>query len=181
MRCAALLRGINVGGRNKVAMADLRALLSGLGHTDVATHLQSGNAVFSTRRRDTDALAREVSEQLRAGLGLDLRVLVRTHDELARVVAANPMLAQAEAEPARFLVVFLSAAPPADRLAALDTAAYAPDRLAVGERALYLWCPNSIRDSKLAANVNDKRLGVTATARNWTTVQALLRLTGGGS
>lgn len=172
MRCVALLRGINVGGRNLVAMADLRALVSRSGHSDVTTHLQSGNALFTTARRDTDALAHELEQRMRDDWGRELPVLVRSHAELARVLADNPLRAQAVAQPSRFLVVFLAGAPP-DPL----PAASSPDVVAPGERCVYASLPEGIHSSRTARALTDARLGMTATGRNWTTVTALADLT----
>ena len=171
----ALLRGINVGGRQKVAMSGLRALLESLGHEGVRTYLQSGDSVFTSPRGKPEQLAREIEEAIARDLTLDVRVLVRTCDELAATVAANPF-PEAVAEPSRLLVVFLSADPPADRLAALDSARFAPDEFRVGDRVIYARYPEGMGRSKLAGELTDRRLGVVATARNWSTVTKLLEL-----
>jgi uncharacterized protein (DUF1697 family) len=171
----ALLRGINVGGRNKVPMQTLRELIARIGGTDARTHLQSGNAVFRHAEQDMRLLEAALEQALAEELGLTLSCLVRSAPELRRVVEANPFPMEG-IDGARFLVVFLSAAPPSARLAAIDPAAYAPDAFAAGERVLYVNLPNGIRDSKLATMFTDRRLGVTATARNWNTVTKLLAL-----
>ena len=173
----ALLRGINVGGRQKLAMADLRALLASLGYEAVSTHLQSGNAVFATARDDADGLAGEIEAGIARDLGLDVRVLLRTRDELAAVVAANPF-PQAAADPARLLVTVLSAQPAADRFASIDPARFAPDEFRLGDRVIYAWYPNGIGRSKLTNDVWERRLAVTGTARNWNTVRRLAELAG---
>lgn len=173
----ALLRGINVGGHNKVPMASLRELIAGIGGTSVRTLLQSGNAVFTHTAEDPLALAGELERALAGELGVTVSCLVRTGADLRRVVEGNPFPMDG-ADGARFLVVFLSGPPPRDRLAALDPAAYAPDAFETGERELYVNLPGGIRDSKLAAILTGKRLGVTVTARNWNTVTKLLDLTG---
>ena len=176
----ALVRGINVGGRKKVAMADLREALRALGYGDVETYLQSGNALFTTTGTGTgtDALACEIEDELKARLDMDVKVLVRTGDELAAVVGANPF-PHATAEPSKLHVAFLSANPDADRVASIDAARFEPDELRVGERALYLWYPNGAGRSKLSNDLLERKLGVTATSRNWNTVLHLLdRLAG---
>ncbi len=109
-RQIALLRGVNVGGHNRVPMAHLRELLLDLGYEDVCTHLQSGNAVFTAGDVLPDVASQAIEGQLARSLGLGVRVLVRTAADLARVVHANPLPA-AVAEPSRFLVTFLSAPP----------------------------------------------------------------------
>jgi uncharacterized protein (DUF1697 family) len=173
-RQIALLRGVNVGGHNRVPMAHLRELLLELGYEDVRTHLQSGNAVF-TAGAPPEVAAREIEGQLERSLGLGVRVLVRTAAELARVVSANPLPA-AVAEPSRFLVTFLSAPPDPDLLGQLDPADFEPELFGFGERELYVWCPDGVRTLKLSYAFLERRFGVVATARNWRTVTRLLAL-----
>jgi uncharacterized protein (DUF1697 family) len=176
VRKIALLRGVNVGGNNKVPMAHLRELLGELGYGDVRTHLQSGNAVFTAPDTPPERAAREIEGQLTRHLGLNVRVLVRTAPELARVVAANPLPEAASEEPARLLVTFLSAPLDPELLRALDPADFEPDRFGVGEREAYVWCPEGVRAITLSYAFWEKRFGVVATARNWNTVTRLLAL-----
>jgi uncharacterized protein (DUF1697 family) len=171
----ALLRGINVGGHNRIAMAQLRELLQALGYEDVRTHLQSGNAVFATAGTPPEQAAREIEDQIARSLGLGVRVVVRTRDELAEVVAANP-LGEVASDPARLLVTFLSAAPERGLLGELAPADFEPDVFAVGAREIYVWHPDGVRATRLTNAFWEKRLGVTATARNWNTVTRLLAL-----
>jgi uncharacterized protein (DUF1697 family) len=174
-RYVALLRGINVGGNKKVPMARLRALLEGLGHTDVATLLQSGNAVFTTKEKSPAKLVKQLEAAIAKEFGFEVSVIVRTRDELAAVIQANP-LPGAEETPSHFLVTFLADEPDPKKLQALDPAAYAPDEFRVVGRELYARFPKGIGNSKLAAVLAGPRLGVTATARNWNTVLKLLEL-----
>lgn len=170
----ALLRGVNVGPHHRLAMADLRAVLAGLGHGAVSTHLNSGNALFTSARRDPDAMATELERALDTELGLRVRCLVRDRSDLARVVAADPLRAVAT-DPARYLVTFLSAPPDPARFAALDLASAEPERLILGEREYYTWHPAGVHRSKLDRLGVGRALGdVVATARNWNTVTALL-------
>lgn len=174
-RYVALLRGINVGGKNKVPMQTLRDLLARIGATDARTHLQSGNAVFTHEEEDTDRLAADLRQAIADELGLTISCLVRTGADLRRVVEANPFPMD-RVDGSRFLVVFLSGPPPLDKLATIDAAAYVPDVFQPGEREIYAHFPDTIRDSKLAALFTDRWLGMTATARNWNTVTRLLAL-----
>jgi uncharacterized protein (DUF1697 family) len=174
-RYVALLRGINVGGNKMVPMARLKALLERLGYTDVATLLQSGNAVFSSKARRTAQLERELESAIAEEFGFEVSVLVRSHAELAAVVAANPMPG-AEAEPSKFVVTFLSGAPDPARLAELDDEAYRPDEFRAVGREIYARFPHGMGRSKLAVALGKARLGVTATARNWNTVMKLVAL-----
>ncbi|QRK10492.1 DUF1697 domain-containing protein [Archangium violaceum] len=175
IRYVALLRGINVGGNKKVPMARLRELMQGLGYTDVATLLQSGNAVFSSKEKNTARLVKQLEAALAETFGFEVAVVIRTRDELAAAIEANP-LPGAEDAPSQFLVTFLSDAPDPKRLREIDPAAYLPDEFRVVGREIYARFPNGIRDSKLATLLGGARWGVTATARNWNTVTKLLEL-----
>ncbi|KIZ18341.1 DUF1697 domain-containing protein [Streptomyces natalensis] len=175
-RQIALLRGINVGGHNSFPKAQQLALAEPLGLKDVSVLLQTGNLVFADPGTPPEETARLLHERIAADLGLTVPVMVRTRDELAAAVAANPF-PQAAAEPKTLHLTFLSAVPDdTSALDALDQGAFAPDRFQLAGRELYLWCPNGIGRSKLADAVGRARLGVTATARNWNTVTKLLAL-----
>lgn len=177
-RHIALLRGINLGARNRVPMPALRELLSGLGYGDVATLVQSGNVVL-TSTAGAAQLGRDLQARVAEAFGVDTPVIVRTRAQLARVVADNP-LPEAEADPKRFQVSFLSAQPAASVARGLDAAEVAPEQVAVRGREIYAWHANGIQRSPLARLLTDRKLGVTATARNWSTVTALLELAGQG-
>lgn len=174
----ALLRAVNVGGRNKIAMARLRELLEGLGYGEVQTHLQSGNAVFTAAGSSPERMAQEVEGTLVEEVGLAAKVLVRTHGQLARVVADNPLLDVAS-DHARLLVTFLSRAPDGEAISELAPADFEPDVFAVGEREIYVWYPEGVHATKLSNAFWEKRLDVVATGRNWNTVTRLLELAGG--
>ena len=177
-RQVALLRGINVGKNNRVPMAALRDLLTGLGYTDVRTHLNSGNAVFSVPgRAKPESVGKRIEKSLQDEVGLSLRVVVRSRDDLAAVVAANPFRTVAT-NPSRLLVSFLSGPVPPGRLRDVDPDAFAPERFEVAAREIYLWLPDGIQNSELVKALTDQRLGVAATARTWNTVTRLLELAG---
>lgn len=175
-RYAALLRGINVGGHNKIAMADLRALLAATGYTDVATYLQSGNAVFTARNAPPDEIAAEVEAAVTRGLGLGVAVLVRTSEELDAVVAANPF--PDAVDPKKLNVAFLGAEPVAAWQADRDPARYAPDRFELLGRELYVWYADSVLRTTLTRDFW-KGLPGTVTARNWNTVTRVRALAHG--
>lgn len=175
MRTIALLRGINVGGSKKVPMAELRALMERLGFSDVKTYVQSGNVVFSGPRRAARAVAREIEAGIVEQFGFEVLITIRTRDELAAVVEANPLGDVAD-EPKRHHVVFLSDAPDPDAIAALAPEDPAPEAWALIGRELYLWTPEGVTDSPLFKAFGEKRLGLRATARNWRTVEKLLEL-----
>jgi len=174
---AALLRGANVGGRNKVPMASLRASVEALGFDDVTTHLQSGNVVFRAASRPESRLVTALETVIRRTFGLDLSVLVRTREQLARVQAANPFLTRRR-DPATLHVTFLAGRPSAAATRALPTSS-GPDALAVHGREVYLWCPNGYGRTKLTNTWIEQRLSTRATTRNWRTVVALTELAAG--
>ena len=174
-RCAILLRGINIGPNNRIPMAELRSLLTEDGFGDVATYLQSGNVVLSSAG-SPQAAAQRCEGLIAERFGLRIRSVVRTHDELEAVVRADP-LPEAAADPKRYQVTFLESAADADIGARLAATATPEERFAVIGREIYGWHPEGIARSRLAILLAGRVLKVTATARNWTTVTALLALT----
>jgi uncharacterized protein (DUF1697 family) len=171
----ALLRGINVGGRTKVGMADLRQVFVGLGHAEVSTYLQSGNVLFKSRDRSPSRLAEAIERRIAQDLGMTVTVLLRTGDDLAQVVANNPFLGR-ETDFAKLHVTFLADAPERDRAARLETPGDGPDEFALVGREIYLLCPNGYGKTKLNNTYLERRLGVAATTRNWNTVTKLCEL-----
>lgn len=177
MRHVVLLRGVNLGPRNRVSMADLRDALEGAGFADVVTYVQSGNVVV-TSRKSAARVASDCRRLIEARFGLDIAVVVRTRDELARVVARNP-LGDVATDPKRYQVSFLDAEPSRAVLERLEALATGPERFVAIGKELYAWHPAGVARSKLWAALAGQSLGVTATARNWTTVTKLLELAGG--
>jgi len=184
-----LLRGINLAGRNKVAMADLRALVAELGHADVSTYIQSGNVLFTAADAGADAavMARAMSAAIAAKLGVVSPVVVVSREELAQIVAANPF--PDEPDPRRVHAVLLSEPPGAELAGKLDAAlaksaarGSRDDVRSIG-RTLYLHTPDGFGNSDLSVAlmriVSAPKAGLTGTARNWATTTKLLQLCGG--
>ncbi|MGH9267513.1 MAG: DUF1697 domain-containing protein [Acidimicrobiales bacterium] len=173
----ALLRGVNVGGRQRVAMDRLREVVSGLGHTGVRTYAQSGNLLLCCGRAGASAadVATEIDQAIAADMGVTTRVVVRTPEELAAVVAANPFTEAAAAAPTSVHVAFFSA-PPAPGAPGLGAVSFVPDGWSLGDRVAYLHYAAGAGRSKLTNDVLERRLGVVSTARNWNTVTRLLAL-----
>jgi uncharacterized protein (DUF1697 family) len=169
-----LLRGINLGSRNRIGMPVLREALEGAGFADVRTYLQSGNVVVSSSTKAA-GVARKVERLIASEFGLDIPVVTRTRAQLARVVERNP-LAKVAKDPKRYQVSFLDAMPSREVVRRIEDAADAKERVVVHGREVYAWHPDTIARSKLWALLAGQNLGVTATARNWTTVQKLLEL-----
>jgi uncharacterized protein (DUF1697 family) len=176
MRYAALLRGINVGGNKKIPMAALRELMQGLGYADVVTHLQSGNAVFSSARQPR-TLARAIADGISTEFAMDVKVVIRTAAQLTDVAERSP-LPDGPENPSRFFVAFLSAAPDPAAVSEMESMSFDPDRIWISGAEAFLWCPDGAGDTKLTNSFLEKRLGVTATMRNWNTVTKLVALTG---
>lgn len=172
MRYVALLRGINVGGKRKVPMATLRTVIEGLGHTEVSTLLQSGNAAFTAPKAATDTVAGGLAEAIEAEFGFPVAVLVRTGAQLDRVVEANPFPAGAS-DPKLLHVAFSSRPVTAKALADIDAERFVPDEFRGGKDEVYLWFPTGSGRSKLNIQVFEKALGADLTARNWYTVNKL--------
>lgn len=175
-RQIALLRGINVGGARRLPMADLRASMAALGYADAETLLQSGNVVFSSDE-DPGLAATRIQKRLLADTGMDIPVVVRTAAEMAVVVDRNPLRRQAT-NPRSYHVAFLSEAPASALVAQLDAAAFRPDLFVVDGREVFIWWPAGAHRARLTTGLLERRLGVTATARNWNTVERLLARAG---
>lgn len=168
----ALLRGINIGPYRRIAMGDLRELLTAQGYANVRTHLQSGNVLLRSDA-DPQQLALALEAQLATHFGFAVPIVVRSREELADVIARNP-LGPTAADPKRHQVSFLTGEPPAELAAAIRAAALAPEAVAISGREIFAWHPEGIIRSPLAKLLSSPKLG--ATARNWNTVTALLDL-----
>jgi uncharacterized protein (DUF1697 family) len=178
----ALLRGVNVGGRRMIAMADLRAWLSAAGFADARSLLQSGNLVFGGGRLRGAALERSLEASAAADLGLQTDFIVRSGvTEWDGVVARNPFPEAAARDPSHAMVMFLKAAPPPDAVAALVAAHNGPESLAVSGREVYLVYPAGVGTSRLTGALIERKLGTRGTARNWNTVLKLRALVRGDS
>ncbi|MET9675878.1 DUF1697 domain-containing protein [Streptomyces sp. NPDC006482] len=176
---ALLLRGINVSGHRKVPMAELRPLVEGLGHRDVRTYLQSGNAVFTTDSTATeDELSTELEDAIEGRFDFRVDCLVRDADYLAAVAEACPFPA-AELEGKQLHAIYYSGPADPERFAAIDREAYLPEEFALGDRVLYLYVPEGLGRSKLGDVVSRPAVvkGLVATARNWNTVVKLVEMT----
>lgn len=170
----ALLRGVNVGKTKRVPMAAWRELLAGLGYSDVATLLNSGNAVFGAAKGTPVVHAAAIRAAISSELQVDVPVIVKSAKELAAIVAGNPFAATC-AEPSRLLVAFAPDRAALMSLAPLGALAAAPERFAIGAHAAYLECPEGILQSKVGEAMLGK-VGRQATSRNWATVLKLQAL-----
>lgn len=178
IRWAALLRGVNVGGSNRLPMAELRETVAALGFDDVATYIQSGNIVFSapgTTAADEPALTDRLRAAVSEHHGLSVPVVVRSADEIVRIANSHPD-ADSGIDPTLLHVQFLDREPDAEAVDGVDPVVFEPDRWAVVGREIYVCYPNGSARSKLTLEVFERALGVTATARNLNTVRKLAEL-----
>jgi len=170
----ALLRGINVGGRNILPMKELAALLADLGLKNVKTYLASGNVVFQSETTDLNALTGDIAAAIGHNHGFTPQILIRSIQELQRAIAANPF-PEGESEPKTLHVYFLESVPTNPDLERLDSLKTASERYELAGSVFYLYAPDGIGRSKLAANV-EKALGVPATARNWRSANKVMAM-----
>jgi uncharacterized protein (DUF1697 family) len=171
-----LLRGVNVGGRNRVPMPALREALEGAGMQDVVTYVQSGNVVLESAAKP-DALGRKVEGAIADAFGLEVAVVVRTRAELAKVVRRDPLGDVADREKL-YQVNFCAEKPAKEAVDKLAERAVEGERVLLHGREIYAWFPHGVGRSKLAAQLSKQKLGTVVTARNWTTVKKLLELAG---
>lgn len=166
----ALLRGINVGGRRKIAMSHLRATFAALGYAEARTYLQSGNVVFTAKTGSVAKVRSAVELRLDHDYGFDVKVILRTRAELATTLKNNPYGADA-------YITFLDRAPDRARVKAIDATRYAPDEFAVHGREVFVRCPNGYGRTKINNTFFERALAADATTRNYKTVTTLYEWT----
>ncbi len=177
MRQILLLRGINLGPNRRVAMPALREALTDAGYKDVQTYVQTGNVVL-TSTKSPAKLGRETQDVIAERFGFEVDVVVRSRDELAAVVASNP-LSDVAKDPKRYQVSFLDDELDDQVTERLHGLVAEPEALVISGREIFAWHPEGVARSKLWNTLAGKALGVTATARNWTTVETLLEMADG--
>ena len=181
-RYVALLRGINVGKAKRVAMADLRALLEGLGHTDVGTVLMSGNAVFTSSSRSApSSLAGGIEKAIASELSMDVKVFVRPVSVVQKVVDDVPWPDLARKEPSRLAIAFFDGTADRKALRPIVDADWEPEAFAVGKGVLYLWQPNGVTGSPLGEALAKVKGAPVGTVRNLATVRKVLDRAESGS
>jgi uncharacterized protein (DUF1697 family) len=172
----SMLRGVNVGGHNKVAMEALRSLYASLGLLDAQTYVQSGNVVFRTKDTNLASLATRIESAIERSFGFRPSVILRTTSELRAALAANPFASRSGIEPSKLLVTFLAGSPSAEaRLKALGIKAD-PEELHIVGRELFIYFPNGMARPKLSMASVERALKIPGTGRNWNTVTKLLAM-----
>ena len=176
MKHVALLRAVNLAGYNKVGMADLKALLIGLGFEDAQTLLQSGNIVFTGGNKTTASLEQALQRAAAKQLELETDFFVRTAKEWQAIVDANPFPREATDDPSHLLAVILKDEVSAANVTALQKAIVGREVVRAKGRCAYIVYPDGIGRSKLTAAMIEKKLGTRGTGRNWNTVLKLAAL-----
>ena len=173
-RYVALLRGVNVGGRNKLPMAELRDLFASAGCAAVRTYIQSGNAVFEATQDLAEAVPEIVTVAIRRRFGYESAVVLRSGEELRQVATSNPF--DTSGDPRFLHVAFLKDTPNAEAVSRLDPERPPPDEFVVRGRNVYLHYPNGVARSKLTNEYLAVQLQTVSTMRNWRTVLRLLEI-----
>lgn len=169
----AMLRGINVGGHNRIKMDQLRTSLEALGLVQVKTYIQSGNVVFKAAKISPAALSKKIENQILAQFGFPVSVICRTAEEIAATIENNTLLKQRGIDEEKLHVAFLSDVPAAAALQKLADLTLAPDRSRALGKEIYLYFPNGVSSSSLWKHPLDRVLSVVTTTRNWKTVRTL--------
>jgi len=170
MRYVALLRGINVGGNRIIKMTDLKACFEKLGFDDPKTLLQSGNLVFSAKSQPMAKLEAVLEAATKKHIGVACSYLLRSADDWAKIIAANPFKGEAKSDPSHLAVTFCREVPAGSALQELRSEIRGKEDFEVVGRELFVWYPDGMGTSRLALALSKNRLGTICTARNWNTV-----------
>ncbi|HYA33681.1 MAG TPA: DUF1697 domain-containing protein [Candidatus Bathyarchaeia archaeon] len=176
MRCIALLRGINVSGQKSLKMADLKKAFELLSFRHVLTYAQSGNVIFDCDSSERASLVEHVEKGLSEAFGVPLKVIIRTHQELERIVKNNPLVQRAHVKPDKLHVTFLFDTPDETAASALEAKLGRGEMFQIIGNEVYLYCPNGYARTKLSNAMVEAKLKTIATTRNWKTVNKLLVL-----
>jgi uncharacterized protein (DUF1697 family) len=171
-----LLRGVNVGGKHRIAMEALRGVFDSCGLPGAQTLIQSGNVVFRSSRRDTAGLALQIEDAIEGRYGFRARAVLRTASEMREIIGRNPFADRQDFHPGRLLVLFLADTPGAAEAEKVSELDRGPDELYVRGRELFLYYPIGIGQATLAVSKIEKTLKIQGTGRNWNTVLKLLEL-----
>lgn len=179
-RYVSLLRGINVSGQRMIKMEALRAMYEKLGLSHIQTYIQSGNVVFCCPETPTASLENSISQQIAQTFGFEVPVLVKTLAELTEVVHSNPFAQQEQqkqvTDESKLHVTFLSGQPQQIYIDKLYEKQYNTDEFVLANQTIYLFCPNGYGNTKLNNSFFESKLKLTATTRNWKTVNVLLNM-----
>ena len=171
-----LLRGINVGGKNAIKMKRLQESFEGLGLKNVRTYVQSGNVIFMAPKISREVLSQTIREKILADFKAAVSVIMISLEELNDAIKNNPFLLEMGIDASKLHITFLSDNPKKDAIRELEAKSTKPDKFRYIEKRIYLYCPKGYGRTKLSNNAIEKMLSVTATTRNWKTVNEIYRI-----
>ncbi len=173
----SLLRGINVSGQKKIQMSSLKALYEALEFKGVITYIQSGNVIFRVRKKASQQdLSKRIEEKIREKYGFDVPVVIRTLGEMKKTLSVNPFLDKKGIDTERLYVTFLLEMPTQADRKSIEKFDCLPDKFIIVDKEVYLQCPHGYGKSKISNNFFENKLKITATTRNWKTVNTLVEL-----
>lgn len=172
----AVLRGINVSGKNKLKMKDLVEALNGQGLDNVKTYIQSGNLVFSHKQKHPGFFVELIHDTILESFGYDVPVIVFDQSYLGSIISSNPFLKFPETDITKLHVTFFATEPDESAHKAMQAADFAPDKIIRGDKAYYGYCPNGYGKTKFNNNFFEMKSGLRATTRNWKTCNKLLEM-----
>ena len=171
----AILRGINVGGRRKILMADLKALISKLAFKDVTTYIQSGNVIFNAKDKiKNNEIEDKITKAIKKKYDFDVPVIVKTENEFNEIISTNPFEKGEEIERLHF--TFLKEIPAKEHLEKMATYDYSPDQFEIQGSNVFVFCSKKYSDTKLTNKFFESKLKTTATTRNWKTILKISQL-----
>lgn len=172
----ALLRGINVNGQKMIKMPDLKILFESLGFRDIKIYLQSGNVIFEHEFADISFLTDKIERKINEVFGFDVKVIIRTNDELESIIRNNPLLNEHDMDSDMLHITFFSAIPERGKLESLQIKKDEMEQFTLISREVYLYCPNGYGRTKLNNSTFERKLNVIATTRSWKSVKNIYTL-----
>ena len=173
----SILRGINVSGQKKILMADLKALYENLKFREVKTYIQSGNVVFKSDSKLSDIqLAKNIEKEISSKFNFEVPVIIRTKEELKNTIDQNPFVKEKNIDLKKLHVTFLSETPDKEKIEQIKNLDFSPDKFKIKDKEIYLHIPESYGETKLSNKFFENKLKITATTRNWNTVNRLFDL-----
>ncbi len=170
------LRGINVGGKNPIKMADLKDIFTTLGFKNVQTYIQSGNIVFQAKKTSLLSLEQKISKRIVADFGFEIQVMVKDISEIKEIVKGNPFVENKSLDQSKLHVTFLSEIPDVEQIIKISEGDYGDDEMICIHKSIYLYCPHGYGNTKLTNGFFEKKLKLYATTRNWKTTNHLLEI-----
>jgi len=172
----SILRGINVSGQKKIQMTDLKALYENLKFKNVSTYIQSGNVIFKRKRQSDEVLAKKIQNAIYEKYSFEVPVIIRNVEELKNTIATNPFLKEKNINEEKLHITFLEKLPDKAKVHIIKNIDYSPDKFIIIDKEIFLYCPNGYGITKLSNNFFENNLKVTATTRNWKTVNKLVEI-----